>query len=268
MKKSFVQVEPLDHLLEVDDVAVGQLARRDALALGDLGHRLAVLVGAGQEEDLLAALAHVARDDVGGDRRVGVAEMRLGVDVVDRRRDVEAHEAADYRSRRGRAQVASEILRPRMDSVRATAERPWLGTYSRAAAHHERISLGPVTERRSPIPHLRNALRAVRRRHLARRVRAARVRLPPPLRPSARAQALSVPDGRRRRLRHRQLGHDAALELRGCSSTARSAPSPARPTPCRRPGSPSRSARVAAVPVEGAADRACSRTPSTATGST
>ena len=94
------EVEPLGHLLEVDDVAVGQLAWRDALALGDLGDRLAVLVGAGEEEDLLAALAHVARDDVGGDRRVRVAEVGLGVDVVDRGRDVEAH-------RRGTIEVGS-----------------------------------------------------------------------------------------------------------------------------------------------------------------
>ena len=84
MKKSFEAFEPLDHLLEVDDVAVGQLARRDALALGDVGDRLAVLVGAGEEEDVLAALAHVAREHVGGDRRVRVAEVRLRVHVVDR----------------------------------------------------------------------------------------------------------------------------------------------------------------------------------------
>ena len=63
----------------------------DPLALGRQRDRLAVLVGAGEEEDVLAALAHVAGEDVGGDRRVGVAEVGLGVDVVDRRGDVEAH---------------------------------------------------------------------------------------------------------------------------------------------------------------------------------
>ena len=84
-------VHPLDHLLEVHDVAVGQLARRDALALGHVGHRLAVLVGAGEEEHVLAALAHVAREHVGGDRRVRVAEVGLRVHVVDGRGDVEAH---------------------------------------------------------------------------------------------------------------------------------------------------------------------------------
>ena len=62
----------------------------DPLALGRLRDRLAVLVGAGEEEDVLAALAHVPGEDVGGDRRVRVAEVGLGVDVVDRGGDVEA----------------------------------------------------------------------------------------------------------------------------------------------------------------------------------
>ena len=77
--------------LEALGVAVGELLRRDALALGRLRHRLAVLVGAGEEEDLLAALAHVAGEDVGADRRVRVPEVRRGVDVEDRRGDVVGH---------------------------------------------------------------------------------------------------------------------------------------------------------------------------------
>ena len=91
MKKSLEAFDLLDHLLEVHDVAVGQLARGDALALGHVGDRLAVLVRAGEEEHVLAALAHVAREHVGGDRRVRVAEVRLRVHVVDGRGDVEAH---------------------------------------------------------------------------------------------------------------------------------------------------------------------------------
>ena len=58
---------------------------------GRVRHRLAVLVGPGQEEHVLAALAHVTRDHVGGDRRVRVAEVRLRVHVVDRGGDVERH---------------------------------------------------------------------------------------------------------------------------------------------------------------------------------
>ena len=93
------RVDLLAHLLEVDDVAVGQLARRDALALGDVRDRLAVLVRAGQEEGVLAALAHVAGEHVGGDRRVRVAQVGLRVHVVDRRGDVEAHGETEYRTR-------------------------------------------------------------------------------------------------------------------------------------------------------------------------
>src|SRR5207245_4655119 len=47
---------------------------------------LAVLVGAGQEERVLALQAAGARQRVGGDRRVGVAHVGHVVDVVDRRR--------------------------------------------------------------------------------------------------------------------------------------------------------------------------------------
>ena len=50
---------------------------------------LAVLVGAGEEEDLAAVQAHEAGQRVAGERGVGVADMRGVVDVVDRRRDVE-----------------------------------------------------------------------------------------------------------------------------------------------------------------------------------
>ena len=52
----------------------------------DLG---AVLVRSRQEERLVAALLVMAREDVGRDRRVRVADVRRRVDVVDRCRDVE-----------------------------------------------------------------------------------------------------------------------------------------------------------------------------------
>ena len=61
--------------LEALGVAVGELLRLDAERVRGVGDRLAVLVGAGQEEHLLAALAVVASHHVGGDRRVRVAEM-------------------------------------------------------------------------------------------------------------------------------------------------------------------------------------------------
>jgi hypothetical protein len=79
--------------LEALGVAVGQLLGLEPLGAGRVGDRLTVLVGAGEKEDVLAALAHVARQDVGGHRRVGVPEVGLGVHVVDRGRDVVGHSA-------------------------------------------------------------------------------------------------------------------------------------------------------------------------------
>ena len=96
MKKSLVAFTRSATCLEALGVAVGQLPRGDALALGRLGDRLAVLVGAREEEDVLAALAHVAGEHVGGHRGVDVAEVGLAVDVVDRRGDVVGHGGRCY----------------------------------------------------------------------------------------------------------------------------------------------------------------------------
>ncbi len=89
MKKSLEMFRLRHQRLEARGVAVGQLLRLDPLRVRGVGDRLAVLVGAGQEEDVLPALAHVPRDHVGSDLLVGVAEVRLAVDVSDRRGDEE-----------------------------------------------------------------------------------------------------------------------------------------------------------------------------------
>jgi hypothetical protein len=62
-----------------------------------------VLIGPGQEECLEAALALVARHRVGDQRRVEVAEMRMRVDVVYRRCNVELVHAHFPRCERKRA---------------------------------------------------------------------------------------------------------------------------------------------------------------------
>ena len=67
------------------DVAVGQLARRDALARGRLQHLDAVLVGAGQEEDVVAVEPLEAGDRVGRDRLIGMADMRRAIRIGDGR---------------------------------------------------------------------------------------------------------------------------------------------------------------------------------------
>ncbi len=77
--------------LEPLGVAVGQLLGLQPLGAGGIGHRLAVLVGPGEEEHLLAPLAHVPGQHVGGDGRVGVAQVGLRVDVIDGGGDVEGH---------------------------------------------------------------------------------------------------------------------------------------------------------------------------------
>ena len=69
-------VQLAHHLLEQRCVAVGEFARRQALAKRRLLHLDAVLVGAGQEEDVAAVEAHEAGERVGGQRLVGVADMR------------------------------------------------------------------------------------------------------------------------------------------------------------------------------------------------
>ena len=85
------RVHPRDEVLELRRVAVDQLLRGQPLALRGLRDRLAVLVGAREEEHLFAALAHVAREDVRRDRRVRVPEMGLCVHVIDGGGDVVGH---------------------------------------------------------------------------------------------------------------------------------------------------------------------------------
>jgi hypothetical protein len=51
-----------------------------------------VLIGPGEEEGVITALAVVAGEDVGGDRLIRMAQVRLAVDVRDRGGDVEGDE--------------------------------------------------------------------------------------------------------------------------------------------------------------------------------
>ena len=74
-------IEPLHHGLEQRHVAVEQLPRRQAFARRGLQHLAAVLVGAGEEEHVVAVEPHEARDGVGGDRLIGVADMRRAVRI-------------------------------------------------------------------------------------------------------------------------------------------------------------------------------------------
>ena len=67
---------------------VAIILRIFSFRLRRLLHFLAVLVEAGQKKNLLPEAAPGAGDDVGDDLLVGVAEVRLAVDVINRRGDV------------------------------------------------------------------------------------------------------------------------------------------------------------------------------------
>src|ERR1700719_751088 len=70
-------------------VAVDQLRRRDSQLLGSAFDIYAMLVGAGDKCNVVAAHALVARDDVADDRGVGGAYVRPRVSVIDRRGEIE-----------------------------------------------------------------------------------------------------------------------------------------------------------------------------------
>ena len=52
---------------------------------------LAVLVSSGEEEGVVAEQAVTAGEDVRDDGRIGVADVRARVDVIDRRGEIELH---------------------------------------------------------------------------------------------------------------------------------------------------------------------------------
>ena len=80
----------LGDLLELRHHLVHMLLGAEPPRAGRLLHLRAVLVGTGEEEDVVAQLAMETRSDVGGRRGVGMADVRHVVDVVDRSGDVEA----------------------------------------------------------------------------------------------------------------------------------------------------------------------------------
>ena len=85
---------------------------------------LAVLVGAGQVEGVVAVEAVEAGQEVGHHRRVGVAEVGLGVDVVDRRGEVDGAVHGEGRPPGG-ASGYTEIASPPPDvKPRSARERP------------------------------------------------------------------------------------------------------------------------------------------------
>ena len=84
MKSSLEMSSSSQALSEPGAVTVGLLLGGEPVGLGRALHLEPVLVGPGQEEDVVAQQAVPAGQGVGRDRRVGVADVRCVVDVVDR----------------------------------------------------------------------------------------------------------------------------------------------------------------------------------------
>lgn len=82
-------IENVGHFTEIAGHFVSEFARFDAAFARGFDHLEAVLVGAGLEEDVAAVLALIARDRVGGDHLIGMADMRTAIGIVDCCRDVE-----------------------------------------------------------------------------------------------------------------------------------------------------------------------------------
>ena len=81
-------VQELRHLLETRGILVDELLGRDAFLSGGLRDLDAVLVSAGQEEHVVAVEPLEARDRVGGDDLVAIADVWRTVRIRDRGRDV------------------------------------------------------------------------------------------------------------------------------------------------------------------------------------
>ena len=77
-------VQPLDHGAETRHVAIQQVLRRQTIPRRRLLDLLAVLVGAGEKEHVIAVEALKARDGIGRDHLIGVADMRRAVRIGNR----------------------------------------------------------------------------------------------------------------------------------------------------------------------------------------
>ena len=93
-------VEPLHHGLEARHVAFDQLRRGELLLRRGLQHLHAVLVGAGDEEHVVAVEPHETGDCIGRDRLVGMADMGRAIGIGDGRGEIVAG-LVSHRSFRG-----------------------------------------------------------------------------------------------------------------------------------------------------------------------
>ncbi len=118
-------VEQLPGVAEALGRAVGPLERGDAVGLGRPLDLEAVLVGAGEEERVVAEQAVPPGDRVGDDGRVGVPDVGRVVHVVDRRRHVElGHGVREYRRPGSTRLPVARLHRPVRARCPESMDRP------------------------------------------------------------------------------------------------------------------------------------------------
>ncbi len=108
-------IQTLVHVAEPAGVAFGEFGRRHAFGGRGLDHLLAVLVGTGQEEHVLAVEPLEARQRVGRNRLIGVTDMRLAVRISDRCGDEVGVALGRRRGRRRR--FGRGLRRPRRNGL-------------------------------------------------------------------------------------------------------------------------------------------------------
>jgi hypothetical protein len=104
--------ERLDHRLKSRCILVGQLRWRHSRLTGRLVHFQAVLIGAGQETNIIAIQALEAGERIGGQRFIGVADMRRAVGIGNGGRDVIA--------------IGHRVVEGFLEGIRHAGIYPWL----------------------------------------------------------------------------------------------------------------------------------------------
>ena len=173
------RLDVVGELAEARRDRVGPLLGRDARGRRRLLDLLAVLIGARQEERVGSGAPGVPRRHVGRDRRVGMAEMRLAIDVVDRRRDVVGLTRARHQGSvgRGRSTAASYSARRGAPVRRATS------SLARRAGSPSSTSSRTTSALLVPALRARRAARPRQHTGRPRRARSPRARRPAPALP-------------------------------------------------------------------------------------
>ena len=83
------EIHPACQITEILADTVGKILWCNAFVMRRLFDLLTVFIGAGQEHHIIAIQTLETRKHITGQRCVGVTDMRLVIDVIDRCRDIE-----------------------------------------------------------------------------------------------------------------------------------------------------------------------------------